>query len=77
VFEARNLAGAPAQRGLPLRPTFGYLHPLENNVVASMKHCSILAFIVVCSAQSGGKEKGSGRGLVRKGVEESDVCDGS
>ena len=41
-----------------------------------MKHCSILALSVLCSAQSGGEEQGSCRGLMRKGAEERDVCHG-
>ena len=41
--------GCPQNRGL-VNPT---LH--ENNVVASMKHCSILAFCMLESAETGGK----------------------
>ena len=41
-----------------------------------MKHCSILAFNVLCSAHFGGKEKSSSRGFVRKGAEERDVYHG-
>jgi hypothetical protein len=52
-------------------------NPPRNILVAGMKHCSILAFNVLCSAQTGGREKPFGRGLVRKGAEESDVCYGN
>jgi len=53
-----------------------HLYPLENNSVASVKHCSILALGVLCSPQSDGEGKCASRGLMRKGAEERDVCHG-
>src|SRR5216684_3057827 len=63
------------QRGLPLRVSTASAkpHPLENNCVASVKHCSILASNVLCFPLFGGTLRTR---IARKGAEESDVCHG-
>ena len=45
----------------------------KNSAVASVKHCSILALVVLCSPLTG---ELSADTIARRGAEERDVCHG-
>jgi hypothetical protein len=52
------------------------LEPTGKHAVASVKHCSILALSVLCSASSKGQARKERVFSARKGAEERDVCYG-